>query len=51
MTEFYNRPDLVWVPIADIDPLRVALAWNENDRSPLVEAFAAVVRELAAEAR
>jgi len=50
MTEFYNRPDLVWLPIVDIDPLRVALAWVENRASPLVDAFADVVRELAAEA-
>jgi DNA-binding transcriptional LysR family regulator len=49
MTEFYNRPDLVWVPIVDIDPLRVALVWSRNGSSPLVEAFADVVRELAAE--
>ncbi len=47
MTEFYPRPDLTWVPIVDIDPLRIALARRDNDRSPLVEAFAAVVRELA----
>jgi DNA-binding transcriptional LysR family regulator len=47
MTEYYARPDLAWVPIADIDPLRIALAWRERDGSPLVAAFAGVVRELA----
>jgi DNA-binding transcriptional LysR family regulator len=47
MTEFYARPDLAWVPIADVDPLRIALAWRERDVSPLVAAFAGVVRELA----
>jgi DNA-binding transcriptional LysR family regulator len=46
MTEYYARPDLVWIPITDIDPLRIALAWRERDGSPLVAAFAAVVREL-----
>ncbi|MDA0182131.1 LysR family transcriptional regulator [Solirubrobacter phytolaccae] len=46
MTEFYARPDLVWVPIVDIDPLRIALAWRERDANPLVAAFAAIVREL-----
>lgn len=46
MTEFYARPDLVWVPIVDIDPLRIALAWRERDAGPLVAAFAAIVREL-----
>jgi hypothetical protein len=48
MTEFYPRPDLVWIPIADIDPLRIALAWRERDSSPLVQSFAEIVRELAA---
>jgi DNA-binding transcriptional LysR family regulator len=47
MTEFYARPDLVWIPLPDIDPLRIALAWRERDTSPLVAAFAAVVREVA----
>ncbi|RKQ87427.1 LysR family transcriptional regulator [Solirubrobacter pauli] len=46
MTEFYARPDLVWVPIEDVDPLRIALAWRERDANPLVAAFAAIVREL-----
>lgn len=48
MTEFYRRPDLVWVPIADIEPLRTALAWRAGEKSPLVPAFADVVRELTA---
>ena len=47
MTEFYARPDLVWVPISDVDPLRIALAWRERDTSPLIAAFAEIVRELA----
>jgi DNA-binding transcriptional LysR family regulator len=46
MTEFYARPDIAWISITDIDPLRIALAWRERDTSPLVAAFAAVVREL-----
>jgi DNA-binding transcriptional LysR family regulator len=50
MTEFYARPDLVWVPIADVDPLRIALAWRERDASPLIAAFAEIVRELAQDA-
>jgi len=48
MTEFYARPDLRWVPITDVDPLRIALAWRERDASPLIAAFAAIVRELSA---
>jgi DNA-binding transcriptional LysR family regulator len=47
ITEYYGRPDLTWVPITDVDPLRIALAWRERETSPLVAAFTAVVRELA----
>jgi hypothetical protein len=42
-----ERPDLAWVPITDVDPLRIVLAWCQRDSSPLLAAFAAVVRELA----
>jgi DNA-binding transcriptional LysR family regulator len=47
MTEFYARPDLVWVPLSDVDPLRIALAWRERDASPLIAAFRGIVREVA----
>jgi hypothetical protein len=36
-----------WVPLTDVDPLRIALAWRDGERSPLVPAFADVVRESA----
>ncbi|WP_079145785.1 LysR family transcriptional regulator [Streptomyces lydicus] len=51
MALYYARPDLSWVPLTDVEPLRVALAWYEGARSPLVEGFAEVVRELAAALR
>jgi hypothetical protein len=47
MTEFYARPDLVWIPLEDVEPLRIALAWREHDASPLIAAFAGIVREVA----
>lgn len=47
VTEFYARPDLVWREIVDVEPLRVALVWRQHEASPLVAAFAEVVRELA----
>ena len=47
MARYYARPDLAWVPITDVEPMRVALAWVEGAESPLVAGFAAVVRELA----
>ncbi|GAA1235561.1 LysR family transcriptional regulator [Pseudonocardia alaniniphila] len=47
MARYYARPDLVWVPLTDVEPLRVALAWVEGEDSSLVRGFAVVVRELA----
>jgi DNA-binding transcriptional LysR family regulator len=43
----HARPTVVWRPLRDGEPLRVALAWRADQRSPLVPAFAGVVRELA----
>jgi DNA-binding transcriptional LysR family regulator len=48
MATHYARPDLAWVPIADIDPLRTALCWRRGDDSPLVSSFGRVTRDLAA---
>jgi len=50
MATHYARPDLAWVPIEDIDPLRIALCWRRGDDSPLVAAFAQATRDLAAAA-
>jgi DNA-binding transcriptional LysR family regulator len=47
MASYYARPDLAWVPLTDVTPLQVALAWPEGVGSTLVRSFAAVVRELA----
>lgn len=50
MAARHARPDLAWIPLADVDPLRIALAWRSTDGGelqPLVAAFAEVVRELA----
>jgi DNA-binding transcriptional LysR family regulator len=44
MAAYYARPDLAWVPLADAEPLRVALAWRPGNA--LAEDFAAVVRDL-----
>jgi len=49
MARYYARPDLSWVPLTDVDPLRVALAWVAGADTPLVRGFAGVVRELAAQ--
>ncbi|HEY3871728.1 MAG TPA: LysR family transcriptional regulator [Actinocrinis sp.] len=47
MARYYARPDLAWVPLTDVEPLRVALAWAEGARDPLVHNFVRVVRQLA----
>ena len=39
MATHYARPDLAWVPIDDIEPLRIAVARRRGDDSPLVTAF------------
>jgi DNA-binding transcriptional LysR family regulator len=49
MAARHARPDLAWIPLADADPLRIALAWPASDGAQppaLVRAFAQVVREL-----
>ncbi|MEU9115302.1 LysR family transcriptional regulator [Streptomyces sp. NPDC048483] len=47
MAQYYSRPDLSWVPLTDVEPLRVALAWAEGTGDPLVLGFAEVVFALA----
>ncbi|MER6072985.1 LysR substrate-binding domain-containing protein [Streptomyces sp. NPDC001817] len=42
---FYTRPDVVPLPVADIGPNEVALAWVASRRSPLIHDFAEAARE------
>jgi len=49
MATYYARPDVAWLPLSDVEPLRIALGWRADDASPLVQSFAAVVREVADE--
>ncbi|WP_406011943.1 LysR substrate-binding domain-containing protein [Streptomyces sp. NBC_00984] len=51
MARYYARPDLSWVPLTDVEPLRTVLAWVDGTDNNLVRGFARVVRELAAGAR
>lgn len=48
LADYYGRVDLRWVPVTDVEPLRVALGWPEGGDTPLVRGFAAVVRDLRA---
>lgn len=45
MSAYYSRSDLVWIPLSDVDPLRVSLAWIDG-RNPVVDEFVAIVLEL-----
>ncbi|WP_342672766.1 hypothetical protein [Micromonospora rhizosphaerae] len=36
---FYTRPGVVHVPVDDLKPNQVCLAWAEANRSPLVHEF------------
>ncbi|MFC0107964.1 LysR family transcriptional regulator [Kibdelosporangium aridum] len=42
-SEYYNRPDVVHVPVGDIGPNQVCLAWISTRRSPLIHDFAEIV--------
>ena len=44
---FYSREDLVHVPIEDIEPNEVALAWAAHRQTPLIAEFAEIVTAIA----
>ncbi|OIV36092.1 hypothetical protein BIV57_18205 [Mangrovactinospora gilvigrisea] len=46
MGAFYARPDVVWVPLAGVDPLRIDLVWDGSEEGPLVREFVAAAREV-----
>ncbi|MFJ8961650.1 LysR family transcriptional regulator [Lentzea sp. NPDC102401] len=43
---FYSREDLVHVPIEDIAPAEVALAWAEHRHTPLIAEFAEIAQQM-----
>ncbi|MGW4209427.1 LysR family transcriptional regulator [Lentzea sp. NPDC004789] len=43
---FYSRDDLVHVPIDDIAPNEVALAWAEHRHTPLIAEFSEIARQV-----
>jgi DNA-binding transcriptional LysR family regulator len=46
VTTFYTRPDVTHVPVADLPPNQVCLAWDGTRRSRLINEFAAIATEL-----
>ncbi|WP_426503818.1 LysR family transcriptional regulator [Dactylosporangium sp. McL0621] len=45
VSAFYRRPDVAVVPVADLPPGEVALAWVAGRRSPLIREFVNAARE------
>jgi DNA-binding transcriptional LysR family regulator len=39
---FYTRPDITHIPVDDIGPSQVCLAWDSRRRSPLIPEFVAI---------
>jgi len=44
-SEYYTRPDVTCVPVSDLPPNEVCLAWLAARRSPLILAFADIVSD------
>ncbi|GAA2787546.1 LysR substrate-binding domain-containing protein [Crossiella cryophila] len=43
---FYQRPDVTHIPITDIAPNQVCLAWDSTRRNPLLIEFAAIAADV-----
>ncbi|MFC5831771.1 LysR family transcriptional regulator [Nonomuraea insulae] len=43
---FYTRPDVTYVPVTDIAPNQVCLAWDSARRNPLIGEFATIATDL-----
>jgi DNA-binding transcriptional LysR family regulator len=39
LTDRYPRPDIVYLPVKDLPPATLAVAWSQDSRSPAVAAF------------
>ncbi|MCK2221999.1 LysR family transcriptional regulator (plasmid) [Actinomadura sp. ATCC 31491] len=46
MTRYYTRPDIAYLPVRDIEPLRFALMWSAEAENDLIRALAQTVRDL-----
>jgi len=40
----YGQADVAYVPVPDIPPIQICLAWKDDRRSPLVDAFVEAVK-------
>ncbi|MEU0564649.1 LysR family transcriptional regulator [Nonomuraea sp. NPDC005983] len=46
MTRYYIRPDIAYLPVRDIDPLKFALVWSAEAENDMIRALAQTVRDL-----
>ncbi len=46
VTRYWGRPDIVYVPVHDIDALHYVLAWHTESENDLIRALAQTTREL-----
>lgn len=46
VSRYYSRPDIVYLPVRDMDALPYGLVWLSETENDLVRAFARVVRDL-----
>jgi DNA-binding transcriptional LysR family regulator len=47
LARYFNRPDVARVPVADVDPAAVCLAWGSSPHSALRAEYVAIARQLA----
>ncbi|WP_433235220.1 LysR family transcriptional regulator [Streptosporangium sp. CA-135522] len=45
---YWPRPDIAWLPIADMEPLVFGIVWRTETENDLIRAFAQTVRDLGA---
>ncbi|MGW4640577.1 LysR family transcriptional regulator [Sphaerisporangium sp. NPDC004334] len=46
MTRFWNRPDIAYLPVSDIDALPYALVWRSEAENDLIRALARVAADI-----
>ena len=49
VSRFYARPDVAFRPIADVEPVRVAIVWRSDASNPAVAGFVETARRVLAE--
>ena len=45
----YSRPGITCIPVADLEPAQLAVAWRQRDRRPAVRDFIRACHDAAAD--